>query len=137
MALVPVAVKRRLINRADLGGNPLLHLVAFALARTTYLKLMSMRRGILGTSMLWRVVALFVHSPATFRRFFGKQAQPLGTWKVASNSFVSVINAKPTTKQQLKQAGTTRKARRDLIVAQAVADTAAKHPDAKIVVKTK
>jgi hypothetical protein len=137
MALLPVAVKRRLVNRADLGGNPLVHLVAFAVARTMYLKLLSTRRGLIGKSVPWRVVWVFVHSPGTFKKFFGKQPDQLGTWKVASNDFVNVINAKPMSKKQLKKSGTSKKARRDAIVAAAVAATRKKEPDAKIVVKTK
>lgn len=112
-------------------------LLPYALRPSVVIRRKAIRQGILGPSLLWKVVAVGVFGRSSLKKFFGKQSQPLGTWKVASNSFVSVINAKPATKKQLKQAGTTRKARRDLIVAQAVADTAAKNPDAKIVVKTK
>ena len=112
-------------------------LLPYALRPSVVIRRKAIRQGLLGPSLLWKVVAVAVFGRSSVKRFFGKQAQPLGTWKVASNSFVSVLNAKPTTKKQLKQAGTSRKARRDLIVARAVADTAAKNPGAKIVVKTR
>jgi hypothetical protein len=78
-----------------------------------------------------------VYGRTSVKKFFGKQPEKLGTWKVASNGFVNVINAKPMSAKQRKRSGTDTKAVRAAIIAQAVADTRAKHPDAKIVVKTK
>ncbi len=74
---------------------------------------------------------------STIKKFFGKQPEPLGTWKVGSNGFVNVINAKPPTKKQRKASGLTAKAAKSAIIAAAVADARRKNPDAKIVVKTK
>ncbi len=65
------------------------------------------------------------------------QPEPLGTWKAGAGDFVRVSATKPMSKKELKRAGTTKKALRGAIIAQAVADTAAAVPDARIVVKTK
>ena len=101
------------------------------------LKRHAVRRGILGPSLFWKVVAAWVFGKSTIKKFFGKQPEPLGTWKVGSNSFVNVINAKPPTKKQRKASNLTRADRKRAIVAAATDDARRKHPDAKIVVKTK
>jgi len=94
------------------------------------------RRGLLGGNRKWQAVGLALVLSHDLRQAFSKP-EPLGSFKIGANEFVSVINAKPMSRKQLKRSGTTRKALRAAIVAQAVADTRAKNPDAKIVVKTK
>lgn len=95
----------------------------------------AIRQGLLGPSLFWKVVAAWVFGSSTIKKFFGKQPETLGKWKVGSNKFVNVINAKPTTKKERRRAGLTKKGMRDMIIAQAVADARAKRPDAKIKVK--
>ncbi len=97
----------------------------------------AIRQGILGPSVFWKVVAVGVFGRRTMKKVFGKQPEPLGNWTVGTNTVLGVIAAAPMTKAQRKASGLSTKQRRDIIVAQAVADTRAKNPDAKIVVKTK
>jgi uncharacterized membrane protein (DUF4010 family) len=137
MARIPVVLKLRLLSRANFSGGALVNVLAFVVQPAVYLKRMSIVRGARGSSIGWKVVAVAMHSPATFKRIFGKHPEPLGSWSVASNSFVNVVNAKPMSKKQRKQAGISKKAMREAIIARAVADTRAANPDAKIVVKTK
>ena len=112
-------------------------LLPYALRPSVVIRRKAIRQGILGPSLLWKIVAVGVFGRSSLKKFFGKQPDALGTWKVERNGFVNVLSAQPTTTKQLKRAGTTRKQRRNLIVARAVADTAAKDPDARIVLKTK
>ncbi|MEP1125684.1 MAG: hypothetical protein ABJH68_17525 [Ilumatobacter sp.] len=97
----------------------------------------ALRKGVFGPSLFWKVIAGWVFGKSTIKKFFGKQPENLGTWKVGSNGFVNVINAKPPTKKQRKASGMTTKAARSAIIAAAVADARRKNPDAKIVVKSK
>lgn len=96
-----------------------------------------MRQGLLGPSLFWKVVAVGVFGRGTLKKVLGKQPESLGRWVVGSNQFVQVINARPQTRKERKRSGMTKKARRELIVTEAVAATRAKHPHAEIVVKTK
>ena len=112
-------------------------LLPYALRPTVIIRQKAIRQGIFGPSLFWKVVAAWVFGKKTIKKFFGKQPEKLGTWKVGSNKFVNVINAKPPTTKQRKATGLTKKAAKDIIVAAAVADARRKNPDAKIVVKTK
>jgi len=137
MPLVPVALRRRLLSRANFGGGLLVNVLAFAVQPTAYLKRMSIVRGVSGSSIAWRVIGLAVYAPATFKRTFGRQPETLGSWKAGTGSFVKVTTTNPVSKKELKRSGTTKKAVRRAVIDQAVADTVAKHPDAKIVLKTR
>ena len=109
----------------------------YALRPSVIIRRKALRQGLLGPSLFWKVVAAWVYGKSTIKKFFGKQPDSLGTWKVGSNDFVNVINAKPPTKKQRKKSGITSKAAKRAIIAAAKADARRKHPDAKIVVKTK
>lgn len=109
----------------------------YALRPAVIIRRKAIRQGLLGPSLFWKVIAAWVFGKTTIKKFFGKQPEKLGTWKVSSNGFVNVINAKPQTKKQRKAAGVTSKAAKAAIVAAAVADARRKNPDAKIVVKSK
>jgi len=137
MALVPVVLRQRLLAAANFGGGPVVNLLAFVVQPAGYLKRMSIVRGLRGSSIAWKVVAVAIYSPSTFKRIFGRQPEKLGSWTAGTGDFVKVATTTPMSKKALKRSGTTRKAARAAIVAQAVADTRAKHPDAKIVVKAK
>ena len=109
----------------------------YALRPSVIIRRKALRQGLLGPSLFWKIVAGWVYGKSTIKKFLGKQPDELGTWKVGSNDFVNVINAKPRTKKQRKASGLTKKAARKAIVAAAVADSRRKDPDAEIVVKTK
>ena len=110
-------------------------LLPYALRPAVIIKRKALRQGILGPSLFWKVVAGWVYGKSTIKKFVGKNDEPLGTWKVGSNDFVSVINAKPRSKKERKRSGLTDKALKAAIIAQAKSDVSAKSPDAKIVVK--
>jgi len=110
-------------------------LLPYALRPAVIIRRNALRKGLLGPSMFWKVVAAWVFGKTSIKKFFGKQPDSLGTWKVGSNKFVNVINAQPTTKKQRKRSGITKKQARETLIAAAVDDARAKNPDAKIVVK--
>jgi len=118
MALLPVALKRRLVNRADLVGSPLIHLLALILAPHMYLKQLSMRRGILGRSSGWKVVAVVVYGGGTLKRFLGKNPKPLEARKLGPGAVMHVLTATPMPKKQRKQLGINKQ----VLTVQAVKD---------------
>lgn len=144
MSLLPYALRpRAVIRKAAVkrgvdGGSVLWRALALyfvggsALVRTN-----AIRRGFFGGNRLWQVIGALVLVGQDFRGAIRKQPEPLGRWKVGAGDFVRVVNTKPLTRKQLKRAGTTRKARKQVLVAEAVAAARAKNPNAKIVVKTK
>ncbi len=92
--------------------------------------------GLLGPSRMWKVIAALVFGQGTIKKFFGKSPEKITTQKIGLNSFVNVINAKPMTKKQQKQAGITKadiKAQASSDVAAAWARKAAAKPKRKVV----
>lgn len=87
--------------------------------------------GLLGPSTFWKGVAVFVFGQTTIKKFFGKTPEPLGTYKIGSDAYLNVINAKPMTAKERKRRGITK----DVLIARAVADVAAARPDTGIRVK--
>ena len=106
-------------------------LLPYSLRPSVIIRRKALRQGILGPSLLWKVVAVGVYGRSSLKKFFGKQPQSLGTWKLGSDKFVTVVNAKPMSKKALQAAGVTREA----IVREAVAATAAARPGTRVVVK--
>lgn len=144
MSLLPYALRPRTIirkaafQRSAAGGGVLWSALAMFFTRgPVRVRSTAIRLGFLGGDRKWQAVGLAVLLTHDMRRVFGRQPEPLGSWRVGANEFVDVINAKPMSKKELKRSGTTKKAMRDVVIAQAVAATRAKNPGAKIVVKTK
>ena len=144
MALVPYALRpRTVLRRAAVKrgatGNSVLWKAAsiYFVGGPIRLRSTAIRLGFSGGNRKWQAVGAAVLLTHDLRRVFSKQPEPLGSWKAGADSFVRVTTSKPLSKKELKRAGTTKKAMRGAIIAQAVADTVAKNPDAKIVVKTK
>ncbi|WP_420450320.1 hypothetical protein [Ilumatobacter sp.] len=92
----------------------------------------AIQRGLLGPSVFWKVVAAWVFGKSTIKRFFGKQPEPLGTWKVRSDAFVNVINVVPLSSRGKRRRGITR----DSMIAAARREVSAARPDAEVVVKS-
>ena len=120
MAFVPVLVKRRLLTKANFGGGVLFNLLAFAVQPVAYLKRNAMRRGVLGPSLAWRVVAVAVYSPGAAKKIFGKEVEVISTEKVGKDSFANVITVPPMSKKQQRATGITKK----VLEAQAASDVA-------------
>lgn len=113
-------------------------LLPYSLRPAVIIRRNAIRKGLLGPSLLWKVVAAGVFGRSTLKKVFGKNDEPLGTWKVGGNNFVNVLNAKPPSRKERKRqkrAGLTPKLMKKLIIDQAVADARANNPNAKIVVK--
>ena len=103
MALVPAVVRTRLLTRAMVRGGAVPHLLAFGLQPAAYLKRMSMRRGLLGSSLVWKVAALFVYSPSTFQRLFGKSTEVLDVSRLGPDRFMHVTTATPMTRRRRRK----------------------------------
>ena len=95
-------------------------LLPYSLRPSVIIRRKAIRQGILGPSRMWKAVAVWVFGKKTLKKFFGKNPEVITTEKVGSNSFVNVINAKPMTKKELKEAGITK----PLLISRASADVA-------------
>ena len=92
-----------------------------ALRPSIIIRRKAIRQGILGPSRVWKVIAAIVFGKSSIKKFFGKSPEKITTQKIGANSFVNVINAKPMTKKQAKEAGITK----SLLITRASADVAA------------
>ena len=144
MSLLPYALRprsvlrRAALKRGTAGGSVLWAALAmFFAGGPVRVRATAFRLGLLGGNRKWQAIGAVLLLTHDTRRVLGKQSESLGSWKVGPNEFVDVINAKPLSQKELKRSGTTKNAMRAAIIAQAVAATSAKNPDAKIVVKTK
>ena len=109
-------------------------LLPYALRPSVIIRRKAIRQGVLGPSMLWKVVAAWVFGKSSLKKFFGKQPEKITTQKVGKNSFVNVINAAPMTKKQQRSVGIDKKvleARAATDVANAWAEKVAKKPSRK------
>ncbi|MGI9643938.1 MAG: hypothetical protein ACR2O6_01350 [Ilumatobacteraceae bacterium] len=107
--MIPAIVKRRLLFKATLGGGPVVHVLAFAVQPMAYLRRLSMRRGILGSSRGWRYVAIFAFMPGLAQKIFGRGPEQIAVETVRPPQFISVLTATPLTRKQQKRTGITRK----------------------------
>ncbi len=144
MSLIPYALRPRAVLRkaaikrgVEGGSVPWRALAMYFVGGPVLLRTNAIRRGVFGGSRQWQAVGLVLLLTQDLRRQVGKQPETLGTWKAGTGDFVKVTTTTPMSKKELKRSGTTKKAVRGAVIAQAVADTVAKNPDAKIVVKTK
>lgn len=76
------------------------------------------RKGLLGPSMFWKIVAAVVFGRSTLKKIFGKTAQPLGVRTIGAGHFITVAAATPVSRRQARRAGITK----DAIAAAARAD---------------
>ncbi len=103
MAVVPKAVKIRLLSRANFGGGLLVNLVAFVVQPASYLKRMSIIRGFQGSSMVWKVVAILAYSPAASKRIFGKSTEVVDVSRLGSERFMHVTTATPMSRRRRRK----------------------------------
>lgn len=64
-----------------------------------------MRKGVLGPSTLWKIVAAVVFGRSTFKKVFGKQPESLGKRTIGAGHFITVAASAPLTRRQAKRAG--------------------------------
>ncbi len=103
MAIVPVALRRRLLARANFVGGPLVNLLAFVVQPAAYLKRMSIIRGIQGSSPVWKIVAVVVYSPSTFKSLFGKSTEVVDVSRLGSDRFMHVTTATPMSRRRRRK----------------------------------
>ena len=68
----------------------------------------AMRKGVLGPSTFWKVVALFHFGPKVIKRLAGKQPDDLGKRTIGVGSLITVAATVPLTRRQAKRAGITK-----------------------------
>ena len=140
MSLVPYALRPRAVlrkaahKRGVEGGSVLWRaLPMYYVGGPTLLRTNAIRRGVLGGDRKWQAAGLVLLITQDLRHQAGRGPERLGKWKVGPNDFLRVAVEKPLSKKERKRLGVTRES----VVEQAVADTAAAVPDARIVVKTR
>jgi hypothetical protein len=138
-ALRPRTVVRKSAFRRGPTGDGVLWKAAsiYFSAGPVILRSRAMRLGFSGGNRKWQAVAVAMLVTHDLRRILGKKPEQLGSWRAGTGDFVKVTTMKPMSKKDVRRSGATKKELRGAIVAQAVSDTAAKRPDAKLVVKTK
>ena len=65
----------------------------------------ALRKGILGPSTLWKVVAVIVLGRSTLKKVFGRHPEHLGTRTIGVGHVLTVAAATPLTRKQAKRAG--------------------------------
>jgi hypothetical protein len=83
----------------------------------------ALRKGILGPSTLWKIVAALLFGRRTLQKLFGRQPESLGRRTIGVGHVITIAAAAPLTRRQAKRAGITRQqlaadARADLEAAQ-------------------
>lgn len=82
-------------------------LIPYVLRPSVVIRRKAMRRGILGPSSFWKLVALFVFGRNTIKRMFGKTPDDLGTRTIGVGSLISVAVFLPMTRRERKRSGVT------------------------------
>jgi hypothetical protein len=98
-------------------------LLPLALRPSFIVRQNAIRKGVLGPSTLWKVVAVVVLGRGTLKRVFGKTPESLGTRRIRPGHVITVAAAVPLTRRQAKRAGISKgslaaAARADLEAAQ-------------------
>lgn len=107
-------------------------LIPYPLRPAVVIRRKALRSGVLGNSVLWKAVAIWMFGRGTLKKVFGKQPEPLGTFRVGSGALLRVANTVPLSKKERRRTGRTK----DVLVAEAVADVAAARPGKGIKVVT-
>ena len=76
------------------------------------------RKGIFGTSVLWKTVAVAVFGRDALKKAMGKQPDSLGTRTIGVGHVITVATSVPLTRRQAKQAGITKESLRADAVAE-------------------
>lgn len=80
-------------------------LVPLTLRPSFLIRRTAMRKGVLGPSVLWKVVAAVVFGRSTFKKIFGKQPESLGKRTIGAGHLITVVTSTPLTRRQAKRAG--------------------------------
>ena len=93
-------------------------LIPLALRPLSVVRRNAMRKGVLGPSTLWKVVAAVVFGRSTIKKVFGKQPELLGRRTIGVGTVLTVAAAAPLSRRQAKRRGITK----DSVAADARAD---------------
>lgn len=69
----------------------------------------AVRKGILGPSTLWRIVAVVMFGRGTMKRVFGRHPEPLGKRTIGVGHMITVAASVPLSRRQAKRAGISKK----------------------------
>lgn len=83
-------------------------LVPLTLRPSFIIRRNAMRKGLLGPSLLWKVVAAVVFGRSTLRRVFGRNVEPLGVRTIGAGHLITVAAATPLSRRAAKRAGITK-----------------------------
>jgi hypothetical protein len=75
-----------------------------ALSPSALIRSRAIHKGILGSSPLWRAVAVVVFGRRFLKRFLGKNAEDLGTEKLEAGQFVRIEAIAPPTRRERRGA---------------------------------
>ncbi|MGB0114599.1 MAG: hypothetical protein WBP59_15380 [Ilumatobacteraceae bacterium] len=83
-------------------------LVPITLRPSFIIRRNAMRKGVLGPSTLWKVVAVYVFGRGTLKKVFGKHPEVLAKRKIGVGHVMTVAAAVPLTRKQSKRLGVTK-----------------------------
>jgi hypothetical protein len=78
-----------------------------ALSLSRLIRSRALQRGILGSSPLWRAIALVVFGRRFLKKIFGKNPQYLGTEKLTAGQLVQIESIAPPSRRERR--GTRRR----------------------------
>jgi hypothetical protein len=65
----------------------------------------ALRKGVLGPSALWKVVAVVVFGRGTLKRLFGRTPEVLGTRRIGVGHVLTVAASVPLSRREARRAG--------------------------------
>lgn len=83
-------------------------LIPLTLRPSFILRRNAMRKGVLGPSTLWKVVAAVVFGRSTIKKVFGRQPELLARRSIRAGSVITVAAAAPLSRRQAKRSGVTK-----------------------------
>lgn len=83
-------------------------LVPITLRPSFIIRRNAMRKGVLGPSTFWKVVAVGMFGRTTVKKVFGRQHEVLGTRSIGVGHVLTVAASIPLTRRQARRAGITK-----------------------------
>ena len=93
-------------------------LVPITLRPSFIIRRNAIRKGVLGPSTFWKIVAAGMFGRRTLKKVFGKQPDLLGTRTIGVGHVVTVATSVPLTRRQAKRTGVTKEQLRAEAVAE-------------------
>jgi hypothetical protein len=83
-------------------------LVPLTLRPSFILRRNALRKGLLGPSLLWKVVAAVVFGRSTVQKMFGRQSESLGRRTIGVGTVLTIAATAPLSRRQAKRSGITK-----------------------------